>query len=70
MYTIAAILLIVLGCVMIFKTELFWRITESWKSDVSHGPSWLFEISSKFGGVMFVIAGLVYFVAEVILKIE
>ena len=52
-----SIILIGFGLTMFFKTDVFWEITESWKSNSSSGPSDLYEFDIKFGGVMFFLVG-------------
>jgi|GEM_PF-1364222 len=46
---ILAFILLLLGPVMFFKTDWFWRLTESWKSERASGPSELYDINIKFG---------------------
>ena len=61
-----SIILIILGVTMFFKPDIIWMISESWKSDDASGPSYLFELSTKFGGIMFFIAGLAGIAAQIL----
>jgi len=53
-----SIILIGIGLTMFFQTDVFWEITESWKSHSSSGPSDFYKFEVKFGGVMFFLVGL------------
>ena len=60
LYFIAGLALIAIGVVMLVKPQLVFELTESWKHDSGAAePSkpWLF--STRFGGVMCVLAGIV-----------
>ncbi len=52
-----SIFLVVFGLVMLLKPDLFYLITESWKSDYSAEPSDLYVFSTRFGGIIFIIVG-------------
>lgn len=58
MYTLLSLLLVVLGIVMILKPKLFFDFTEGWKSHVSGEPSKLYLLSTRIGGVMCLLAGI------------
>jgi hypothetical protein len=60
---VVALFLTILGFVMLFRPTLFWEITESWKSNDGTEPSDLYIFSTRFGGVMFTIAGILGFIA-------
>lgn len=58
-YLIAGIVLIAIGIVMLAKPRLFFELTESWKHDGgADEPSKLYVWSTRFGGVMFTLAGI------------
>lgn len=61
---VLAVLLMAFGFIMFFKTDWFWRLTESWKSEKVSGPSELYDINIKFGGVMCFLVGLAGVVTE------
>ena len=59
LYFIAGLALIAIGVVMLVKPRLFFELTESWKHDggaAEPSKPWLF--STRFGGVMCVLAGI------------
>ena len=58
MYLILGVLFIALGVLMWKKPGIFFEITEGWKYDEAADPSDLFLYSARFGGVMFLIAGI------------
>ncbi len=58
LYFIAGLALAVLGVTMIWKPEFVYELTESWKHNGSSGPSRLFLWSTRFGGVMCTLAGI------------
>lgn len=49
---------------MLVKPQIVFHITEDWKSDSNNEPSNLYIISTKFGGVMVLIAGLLAIVIQ------
>ncbi len=51
-------LVILVGLIMISKPNVFWLITESWKSNDATEPSPFYIWSTRFGGVMFLLAGI------------
>jgi len=52
---------------MFLKPDIIWMITESWKSDNAYGPSNLYKLSTKIGGVMMFLAGLASLIVQVFL---
>lgn len=55
---IAGVLILALGVFLFCRPETFWRLTEQWKSYRADEPSGLYRISTKFGGICFMAAGL------------
>lgn len=53
-----SILNLLFGLFMFIFPRAFWVITELWKSTGAEDPSKIFIISTKFGGMMFSIVGL------------
>ena len=49
--------LAIYGVALIWKPEFFYELTESWKHDGGE-PSKLYLLSTRFGGVMCVLAGI------------
>ena len=58
MYILLSILLILGGLLMLFFPDLVYDLSESWKSNRSAEPSRLYLISTRFGGVMFILVGI------------
>lgn len=59
LYFLGSILFTAFGLFLFFKPELFWKITEQWKSYSADEPSDFYKISTKFGGLLFVVFGVV-----------
>lgn len=55
---VAGVFLLALGVFLFRKPEMFWRLTEQWKSYRADEPSDLYRVSTKFGGICFMIAGV------------
>lgn len=43
--------LILAGLLMLFKTELLWKLTEKWTSSDATEPSDLYLWNTRFGGI-------------------
>ena len=56
------------GALMFLKPQLIWTLTEKWKSYRADEPSDLYCVSTKFGGVMFALCGLMMVVLPLILE--
>ena len=59
LYFFIGLILIVIGITMLVRPKFIYELTESWK----HGggmdePSALYLFSTRFGGVMFILAGI------------
>ena len=53
------LVLIGIGAVMLAKPQFVYELTESWKHDGGvYEPSRLYVWSTRFGGVMFILAGI------------
>ena len=50
--------LAIYGAALIWKPEFFYELTESWKHDGGGEPSRSYLLSTRFGGVMCVLAGI------------
>ncbi len=55
----AGIVLIAIGALLFCKPDLIWKLTEEWKSTRADGPSDFYLESTKFGGVLFMLCGIV-----------
>ena len=58
MYVFFAIVLLVMGFVMIRFPDFVYELTEGWKSNRPGEPSGLYRFSTRFGGVMCMLAGI------------
>ena len=58
MYILLSILLILGGLLMLFFPDLVYDLSESWKSNRSAEPSDFYRLSTRFGGVMFILVGI------------
>lgn len=50
---------VLVGLLMIFKPEIVWKLTESWKSYNADEPSSLYKWSTRFGGIIFLSIGMI-----------
>ena len=55
----ARIVFLALGAFLFFRPDLVWKLTEQWKSYRADGPSDFYLKSTKFGGVLFMLCGIV-----------
>ena len=53
-----SIVILVIGACMLLRPDVIYQLTESWKSNAADEPSRLYIISTRFGGVMFLLVGL------------
>ncbi|PEL05840.1 DUF6199 family natural product biosynthesis protein [Bacillus sp. AFS017336] len=60
------IFLLLLAGLLIFKPDVVWFITESWKSSVGSEPSDLYLSSTRFGGIVLLIMTLFLFIGLII----
>ena len=59
LYFFIGLALIGIGAVMLVKPRLMYELTETWQHDGGAGePSKLYLWSTRFGGVMFILAGI------------
>ncbi|AJY74001.1 DUF6199 family natural product biosynthesis protein [Paenibacillus beijingensis] len=64
--TFIAIFLLLAGFLMVFKTSLFWSITERWTSKDGTEPSDLYVWNTRFGGIMCMIVGIAGIVIDIV----
>lgn len=57
-----------LGLFVFLKPDLIWEWTEKWKSYRADEPSDFYLKSTKFGGVLFVLCGIMMIVLPFVLK--
>jgi hypothetical protein len=65
---VIGILFILFGVTIFLKPEWLWTFTEKWKSYRADEPSDFYVMSTKFGGILYVIAGVVLIAAPFFLK--
>ena len=58
MYFFLGIVLIIWGFIMVRFPDVVYELTQSWKNYSSGEPSDLYRFSTRFGGVMCILAGL------------
>ena len=58
MLVILGIFLIVVGGLLLIKPDIFWLITESWKSSDATEPSNLYVFSTRVGGGLCIAVGI------------
>ncbi|MET3696620.1 hypothetical protein SAMN05877753_103135 [Bacillus oleivorans] len=56
------IILIINGVIMLINPSIIWFITESWKSNDFAEPSILYIWSTRFGGIISTLLGIVWIV--------
>ena len=66
MYILCGILFLFIGIVMLRFPEFIYEITESWKSYSSGEPSDLYKVSTRVGGIAFILIGIACFIATFI----
>ena len=64
----AGIVFLALGAFLFFRPDLVWKLTEQWKSYLADEPSDLYVKSTKFGGVVFALLGVVISVLPFVVK--
>ena len=55
MYILIGIIFIIIGIVMLISPKTIFQITESWKSISDDEPSALYNVSTRVGGIAFLI---------------
>jgi uncharacterized membrane protein HdeD (DUF308 family) len=55
---LTAVILLIVGLLMLIKPKIVWQISEKWKSYSAEEPSNSYIESIRFGGIMFILAGI------------
>ncbi len=63
MLVIGGIVFLFVGALMIFNPNAVFEITQGWKSYSAADPSKLYIISTRIGGALFAIVGLIGIIA-------
>lgn len=66
MYLLFACCFIGLGLFMIILPQIFYSLTEKWKTSSDSDPSPVYLFSTRFGGIMFILVGIGSIVAQFI----
>lgn len=64
----AGIIFLLIGIIIFLKPDLIWKLTESWKSQQADGPSDFYLKSTKFGGILLGILGIVLMILSFVLR--
>ena len=59
---------VALGAFLFLKPDLYWRLTERWKSYYADEPSDIYLRSTKLGGVLFALIGVAFIIAYFVLE--
>ncbi len=62
------IIFFALGIFIFLKPDLIWKITEEWKSYSADEPSELYIKSTKFGGALFTVFGIIIAILPFVLE--
>lgn len=65
---LVGILIIAFGVTIFVKPIWLWQLTEKWKSYGADEPSDFYITSTKFGGVVSVLAGVFFVVSPFVIK--
>lgn len=61
-------IILALGIVMFLKPHIVWRLTEEWKSYGADEPSDLYLKSTKMGGILFALVGVIMMILPLLLE--
>ena len=59
---------VALGAFLFLKPDLYWRLTERWKSYYADEPSDIYIHSTKLCGVLFALIGVAFIIAYFVLE--
>ena len=68
MYILLGILLAILGAAMVINPRFFIQLRDKWRYDTDVEPSKFYIFEVRFGGVMFLLVGIVCTVILLIFK--
>lgn len=55
LFWVWGVIFALVGLLMLLKPDCIWSISEEWKSDSADGPSDLYVLSTKIGGIVFLV---------------
>ncbi len=64
----SGILITALGIFIFWRPDLVWKLTEKWKSFYADEPSDLYLKSTRFGGALLVLTGIIMIILSLILE--
>ena len=64
----SGILVTALGIFIFWRPDLVWKLTEEWKSFYADEPSDLYLKSTRFGGALLVLTGIIMIILSLILE--
>lgn len=67
-YILGGIFVTALGIFIFRRPDLVWKLTEEWKSYYADEPSDLYLKSTKFGGALFTLFGIIMLILPLILE--
>ena len=65
---LGGMIILALGIVMFLKPHIVWRLTEEWKSYGADEPSDLYLKSTKMGGILFALVGVIMMILPLLLE--
>ena len=68
MILLLSIFILIIGFLMLVKPEIWWGITESWKSYDATEPSDFYIKTTRFGGYIFTLVGIAGIIAFSLLR--
>ena len=68
MMILLSICILIIGFLMLAKPDIWWEITESWKSYDATEPSDFYIKNIRFGGGIFTVVGIAGIVAFFLLR--
>lgn len=68
LFILGGIIFAAFGIFLFLRPDLFWKLTEQWKSYYADEPSDLYVKSTKFGGILFVLLGVAMIVLPLVLE--
>ncbi len=64
----SGIIILALGIFIFLNPHLVWKLTEEWKSYRADEPSDLYLKSTKIGGILFALLGVIMIILPLILE--
>ena len=68
MYVIIGIFVAILGFYMVKSPDIFYELSEVFRSQSSGEPSDFYILSTKIGGVMFIVAGVAVAIGQFLIE--